>query len=592
MRRFPLLFLILAFAAGSLRAQNYRLVLHRLDGGDSTNIPVLKIPPSFRDEMEVLDYVRHIPANLQEAGYLAASVDSLRIHQQQYDVFLSVGQRWHWVRLSLRNLPAGLMAATAISEAEFEGREIGPKSLSSLTRRILEWSDDHGYPFARVGLDSVRDDGAGGLSAMLAFDAGPLMKIDSVVVEGDVRLSKRFLLRYLDLKEGGVYVQSQLQKLDTRLQELPFLDAGSRARVQFKMGGAWLKLHLRERKSNLLNGIIGLQPNSGTDGKLLLTVDAQAAFQNLLGQGEQFSFSFQNLQPKSPRINAAATYPYLLGSPIGVDGTFELYFRNTEFRRTSIELGGRYSMNAFDYLRLYYRANSNRVISVDTAYILAFHQLPENIDLRSSGGGMELSFSRTDYRPNPRRGWSLNVNATLLQRNIIQNDAITGIKDGSGFDFSRLYDSVEAETGQIQARADMATYFALAKQLVLKLSYAGGWMSGDKLFQNELFQLGGFRSMRGFDEGSLYASQFHALTAELRVLLSRNSNFYLFSDNAWLQTNYSGLISEGFYHGLGLGTSLETKGGLFSIAVALGKSPGSSFQWRQAKVHVGYAAYF
>jgi outer membrane protein assembly factor BamA len=399
-------------------------------------------------------------------------------------------------------------------------------------------------------------------------------------------------MRYLDIREGALYAESQLHKIEIRLRELPFLDASSAAHVVFKATGARMKLYLHERRANLLNGIIGLQPNSSETGKLLLTVDAQAAFQNLLAQGESVSFSFQNLQPKSPRIKAAAVYPFVLGTPFGADGNFDLYFRNTEFRRTSAELGGRYALNALDYFRLYYRGSSNRVITPDTAYVLAFHRLPENIDLRNTGGGMELSFSRTDYRPNPSRGWSLSTSAAVLNREVLRNDGITGISDGTGFDFSKLYDALGAESRQFQVQAEAAVYFHLAKRIVLKTGYSGGWMSGERLFQNELFQIGGFRLLRGFDEGSLYANQFHIATAELRLLLSMNSNFYFFSDNGWLQSNINGFVNEGLYHGVGLGTSLDTKSGLFSIACALGKSPGVGFQWRQAKVHVGYAAYF
>jgi outer membrane protein assembly factor BamA len=579
-------------AAGSLRAQNYFVHLHRVDGSDSSLVSLLKIPAEFGSEAAALDFVRHIPEGLQEAGYLAASVDSFWNSGSDFHAQVFVGKRWHWVRLSLENLPPGLRAAAGISETQFAGRPLSPKALSAVTNRVLDWCEDHGYPFARVGLDSIAPSGESGISARLLLHSGRLYRIDSIVVEGELRLSKSYLMRYLDIREGAVYSESRMRQINLRLRELPFVDAASSAAVVFRPNAARLQLYLRERRANQLNAIIGLQPNSAEAGKLMLTVDAQAAFQNLLAQGESFSFSFQNLQPKSPRIRADAVYPFVLGTPLGADGNFDLYVRNTEFRRISTELGGRYALNALDYIRLYYRGNSNRVITPDTAFVQAFHRLPDNIDVSSAGGGLELSLARTDYRPNPTRGWNVTVRADVLRRTILRNDGITEMHDGSGFNYSKLYDSLDVETQQMQLRADAAKFFRLASHIVLVAGYSGGWMSGGRLFQNELFQLGGLRRLRGFDEGSLFASQYHIATAELRLLLSRNSHFYVFSDNAWLQSNINGFVAEGFYYGLGLGAALDTKNGVFSIACALGKSPDGGFRWREAKIHVGYVAYF
>jgi hypothetical protein len=48
----------------------------------------------------------------------------------------------------------------------------------------------------------------------------------------------------------------------------------------------------------------------------------------------------------------------------------------------------------------------------------------------------------------------------------------------------------------------------------------------------------------------------------------------------------------GWYNGFGLGTTLETKSGLFTISYALGRSDQNTVQFRQSKIHFGYVAYF
>ncbi len=583
---------LLLLPAGGAGAQSYSIRVHRVDGPEALPTGLLKINTGYGEQLDALSAVQGIVPQLQEAGYLAASVDSLGVLRDGYEVYLYLGRQWRWARLSLESLPRPLLIATGITASQYEGRNLAPAALARLSERILDWCDNNGFPFARIGLDSLRDEGAHGLSANLALDPGALTHIDSIIVEGNVRVSKAFLARYLDLYEGGLYNESRLRQLRGRLRELPWLEDNAGWRIEFRSIDTKLYLQLRERRANQLNVIMGLQPNTLETGKFLFTVDAQAAFQNLLGNGESFSFSYQKLQAESPRIKADVLYPYLLGTPIGAEGHFDLYFKGQEFRRTIFDAGGRYSLSAKDYIRLFYKGYSNRVITPDTAYILTYKRLPANVDVISGGGGGELQINRTDYRFNPRKGWSARINGELLSRRIEKNDGITGIRDGSGFDYSTLYDTISMNSYQTQVSADLAGYLPLGKRVVLRGAYAGGYISGDRLFQNELFQIGGFRLLRGFDEGSLFVNQYHLAGLELRYILGRNSNVYLFSDNAWLQSNINSIEHSGIYDGFGVGTMLETKNAQFNIAYALGRSPDNPIQLRQSRVHIGILAFF
>jgi len=241
----------------------------------------------------------------------------------------------------------------------------------------------------------------------------------------------------------------------------------------------------------------------------------------------------------------------------------------------------------------FYKNESNSVSNIDTAYVVANHKLPENADVSANGLGLEMVLNRTDYKFNPRSGWAIRLAGNALIRKIKPNDAVLGLSDGTGFNFGSLYDSLQKNASQYILNGDITYFLPLAKKITLKGEYAGGWISnGPRLFQNELYQLGGFKLMRGFDELSIYATQYHIVTAELRLLISRNSNVYLFSDNGWIQTQFTSYEREGLYNGFGIGTTLETKSGIFSLAYALGRSDFNSLQVRQSKIHFGYVAYF
>ncbi len=587
-----LLIALLLLAANGLQAQSYFLRLQCVDCDSPELISLLHPQSSFREQTAALAYAQGVVPALMAAGFLGASADSLAVLPDGYELHVYLGRKWRWAKLSLSALPKALLASAGMTEGQWEGRPLVPKALAGLSERVLRWYEDNGFPFAQVGLDSIRIAGDGGVRAMLVADPGGLRRIDSFIIEGDLHLDKAYLMRYLEVYEGGLYNESRVRRIGARLRDLPFVGDGTRVLVAFRSIDTKLRIILKERRANRGNLIAGLQPNTGETGKFLFTLDALASFQNLIGKGESFSFSYQKQQAASPRIKAEAFYPYILGTPIGGDGHFDLYFRGQEYRRTTADLGARYALSAQDFLRVYYRSYSNRVITPDTAYIRAYRRLPDNVDIVSGGGGLELQTSRVDYRLNPSRGFTGRIGTEALLRSIRKNDGISGIRDGSGFDYSHLYDTVLAARYQFQLSGDAAYYVPIRKRIVLKTAYSGGWISGDRLFQNELFQLGGFHSLRGFDEGSIFANQYHMATLELRLLLGRASAVYLFSDNAWIQSRINGFSSEGIYNGFGAGTTLETASGVFTIAYGLGRSPDNPVQLRQSKIHIGFVGYF
>ncbi|MEO6833744.1 MAG: BamA/TamA family outer membrane protein, partial [Chitinophagaceae bacterium] len=553
---------MLLLHAGLLRAQSYSLRLHGVDTNVATLAKLLPAFKEFNNQFSAYSFVKEIVPNLQEAGFLSASIDSLGSTKNNLDAFIYLGKKWRWARLSLKQVPPNIILGTGITEAQFANRDLTPKSISKLSEQILNWCENNGFPFATVGLDSIVSlENEVGIFARVSVVLNGVRRIDSLITEGNAQLAKPYLMRYLDIHEGNLYNESRLRSINKKLDNLSFLEPGSSWRVAFGLFDTKLRIKLKERRANQANLLIGLQPNTLQTGKFLLTADVQAAFQNLLGRGEAFSFSYQKLQAASPRIKAEALYPYLLGSPIGVDGHFDLYFNGTAYRKTTVDFGGRYALNAQDFIRLYYSGLTTRIINADTAFIVANHRLPDILDLSANGAGLEFQSDRTDYRFNPTKGYTVHLNGEVLNRTIRKNDGITGITDGSGFDYSKLYDSLSVATYQYQLSAQAAYYFPLRKHIVLKAFYAGAWISGDRLFQNELYQIGGIKMLRGFDEGSIFANQYHMLSAELRFLFARNSNFYLFSDNAWVQSKINGYANEGWYNGFGIGTQLEVKSG-------------------------------
>ncbi|MBS1781820.1 MAG: BamA/TamA family outer membrane protein [Bacteroidetes bacterium] len=576
----------------SAKGQNYEVQIHTVEKSVTLPDGLISIQRSFSNSNEALDFIQQMVPNLQEQGYLSASLDSVGVQGNLYQAYLFLGMKYRWAKLDFSHISGGLLVEAGIKPDQWQGRMVRPKAIAAVSEKILQWAENNGYPFARVKLEVVNMEINGGIDGKFILERDDLEHFDSISIEGGLKINRNFLLRYIDIKQGQPYDERKLKSLSTRLKELPFLQESAPWVMKFKPSENILSFSLREKKANQLNALIGLLPNSSATGKFLLTIDAQFAFQNILGQGESIGITYQNLQYKSPKLKVDFTYPFLFGTPFSADLHFDLYKQDTSFRRTTLDAGVLYQLSATNHLRIFYHNQSNRLITADTGFVKANKRLPDNIDVSAQGVGLEMGWNKTDYRISPRRGWELKAKGSALLRKVKPNDAITSLKDATSFDFSKIYDSLLRQQQQYLVGLQANVYFSLAKKVVLKTAYNGGWIGGESLFRNELYQIGGFRLLRGFDEQSIFTNHYHVVSIELRLLMDANSFFYLFSDNGWVQTKFSTFSNSDIYNGFGMGASLITKSGLFSVGYALGRNNTNPIQFRQSKIHFGYVAYF
>nr|MBA2761310.1 BamA/TamA family outer membrane protein [Segetibacter sp.] len=341
---------------------------------------------------------------------------------------------------------------------------------------------------------------------------------------------------------------------------------------------------------NQINVLAGFLPsNQQVGGKLLLTVDANLQLQNAFGTGESVGLVWQQIQPKSPRFHFQYTQPYLFNSPFGIDFLFELYKKDSSFLNINAQFGLLYMLSPNKTGKVTLQTLRTNVLDVDTFRVKAFKRLPDIADVSSINLGMEYDIANTNYRFNPGSGNEVTIAASAGNKSIRKNSAIIQIKDPS-FNYNRLYDTVKLKTYQLRLRLKAAQYFSVGKQAVLKAGVNAGWFESPSFFRNELFQIGGYKLLRGFDEESIFANKYAVGTFEYRYLVGLNSNFFVFSDFGLSDNKI--IKQTNNYISAGAGLSFETKGGIFNISYAAGKRNDLSFDIKQSKIHFGYVSIF
>jgi outer membrane protein assembly factor BamA len=583
---------ILFFLPLLLHAQ-YRLQIVPVDK-DSVFIRQMRLQTDFRNKLLCEDYVNNIPSLLQSKGYPAASVDSVSYDSLSASIHVFVGEPMQWARLYIDSADRKMLEQLNWSSKK-SSKPVSFQELQSLQQKILDYLENNGYPFAKVKLDSISLQ-ENAFEAALKIEKGPLYQIDSIYNKGNAKLSSSFLQHYLSIPNGSLFRKDRLQTVSKKLSELPFVQEQQPWDMTLLGTGSILNVYLAPKKSSQINVLVGFLPANDqlVNNKLLVTGEATINLKNALGGGETIGLNWQQVQVKSPRLNIVFAYPYLFNSPFGINFGFDLFKKDSSFVNISLLLGMQYALASNQTGSVYIQNLTSSLLTVDTFLIKNTRRLPVEADVRSVNFGINYEWFNTDYRFNPRRGNEITINVSAGTKKINKNSSIVKLRDDSdpSFDFNKLYDTVTLNAYQFRVKLTAAHYFKLTRASTLKTSISGGWFESPSIFRNELFQIGGYRLLRGFDEESIFASRYAVGTVEYRYLLGQNSYMFAFTDVGWASNKVPSVNVSNSFLGVGLGMAFETKAGIFNISYAAGKRDDSKFNLRQSKIHLGYVNYF
>ncbi len=576
----------------------YNLDVYCPDKDAALMVPQLGIQTNFSSRFTCTEYISQLPGLLQGKGYVTASLDSIQYDAESARIVLFIGELYKWARLDVKSIEPSLLEAVGWREKTFTGQPMDFAQVRQWLERMLNRLENTGFPFAKIYLDSIELD-KDKVSALLKVDKGPLYTIDSIRIYGNAKISNFYLQRYLDIPAGSIYSKEKLLRVNKKIRELTYIEEEKPFDLSMLATGSVLNMYLKQKRSSQVNVLIGFLPNNDqlSSKKFLLTGEANILLKNALGSGEVIGLNWQQVQVKSPRLNLLFNYPYLFRSPVGIDFAFDILRKDSSFVNINLLLGAQYTLNANQAGKLFIQRLQTIVSSggINAAQIIQTRRLPDIGDVSSFNVGVDYELNTTDYRLNPRSGNELRLVTSIGSKKLKKNGEITELKDPTdpAFDFENLYDTVKLKTSQFRARLTAAKYFPLGnKRSTVKTAINGGMFQSGNIFRNELFQIGGYKLLRGFDEESQYLSHFVIGTVEFRLLASQNSYFYAQIDGGWGRNNIPDVKLNYTYIGTGLGLALETKAGVFNLAWAVGKRNDTEFNLRQSKIHFGFVNYF
>jgi outer membrane protein assembly factor BamA len=574
-------------------AAKHRLQIHFTGKDSSFDVRALKLQQFFTDPNSCGLYINTLNTVLSSKGYPAASVDSIWGNADTTQINLYLGVQYHWVKLITDSIEKRAISESGYFEKNFSSKILNIDQLQLVQQRTLNYYEKNGYPFAQVYLDSINLEGDN-IQAWLKVNRGPLYRIDSIRITGKAKISKNFLQHYLGIPNGSLYNKEKLELVSKRILELPYLQEAQPNDITMLGSGSILNLYLMPKKSSQFNFLLGVLPAANQASKFQLTADVNLNLKNTLNSGETILFNWQQLQQKSPRLNLGYQQPFIFNSNFGVDFLFDLFKKDSTFLQVNGQLGLQYIASANQSGKIFVQWQNSFLLAsgVDTNLVKLTKTLPVNADVSSANFGLDYELMKTDYRLNPRSGNELKFTLTAGIKKLRRNNDVLAIQDPA-FNYAALYDSIKAKAYQFRIKLSAAHFFPVGKQGTFKTSLSAGLFNSQNIFRNELFQIGGYRLLRGFNEESIYATAYTVATVEYRYRVGLNSYLFAFTDGGRVNNKYQKVNLSNTYLSAGLGMAFETKFGLLNLSYAMGKRDDIKFNFREAsKIHFGYVNYF
>jgi hypothetical protein len=347
-----------------------------------------------------------------------------------------------------------------------------------------------------------------------------------------------------------------LDLLQSNLEAIQFATETKSPEFLFKKDSTLLYIYLTKISNNSAEGFLGF---NNASGKTNLTGNIDLRLLNNLNRGEQLALKYRADDNKQRLIESTLDIPYLFNTKLGATASINLLRRDTLFQNNNFKAGIFYSP----------KWNSSIGINYIVKNSIATAVIPETISDLSSNG-IEVSYfyernSKNKLRPTNTR---VKLNLGYASRSITQQQN------------ANQYIFAVQGTKQWDILSKTSIYINGTSRVLVS----------DNIQFNELYQLGGEHTIRGFRENSIDSNTFVTVQTELRQDLG--SNFYGYTILDAGQFMDFNLKKPTNLYALGAGIGILTQSGVLRLSIANGSLNGLNMNISNIIAHIKFTVLF
>lgn len=437
-------------------------------------------------------------------------------------------------------------------------KEFFTKNLDSLKKQISEKYRNQGYSFNRVKskFTGMKN---GVPQVEVSVIPGAVRKIDGFVLRGYENVPKRFIKNLEKDFKGKIYDDRNLLQINQSLQSHPFIILERPPQTLFTKDSTQIFLFTQKRKSNSFDGVLGFG-NDKTD-KFTFNGSINLNFRNMFNSFESINIFWQRNPDRGQTFDLKTDIPYLFGSNIGTNINANIYRQDSTF--ANVKLIPALYLHLNNRQKLGLRGTFETSTVMDSLYVAGK-------DYEKKGIGVWYDFTEPSEIELFMHRTKIRAEVDVLSTNYTKQDLKVS---QSNFYFygERNFNikgnnwlNLRGETAMINSKNEFAA--------------------------NELLRFGGWNSLRGFNENSLYADLYYFGTAEYRYVIGNQAFFDIFGQYG--QLNNKTLSLKPKFYSFGTGFNFFLPIGLMSFQISNGSEFGNPIKFSDTKIHWGILTKF
>jgi translocation and assembly module TamA len=507
-----------------------------------------------------------------KSGFLKATVDSTKSTGEELTVYITKGNEYFYQSREVifepgpPSSPGDLFTGGVLSFAEFD----------AATREVFRFYSNNGYPFARIQQERVeiKDDR---VNLSLRIIPGDVVYFDSIRMIGNIRFTESFLFNLVGIKKGVLFNEKLVEEAAGKFDDLDYMMLSGPLMMEFSPGKASLVVAAQRTRPSRFDGIAGLSGGGENNVPLQVSGDLNLYLSNVLRAGEFIDLSWQGPGNSTQVLHVNAGYPFPLGIALEPELMFALHKQDTSWLQLQIKPSLFFKINAAGKIGVFLHHTNNNLIASNE---ITSHSPSSYADFIINRYGIEYRFITGAYhRQLISNGLLATLNAAAGSakiKDVSQQTLPTQVTEKRIFSLS----------GKSEAR------YKTGRISTLVFSANMAWQSGNNLPQNQLYRIGGFKTLKGFDELSIAASSYAITSLEWRYFTGALSYFNFFTNAGWYEQKVTTAYYSNWPAAIGTGMNMETRAGIFSINLAVGWQKGAAFAFKNSKVHLGYISTF
>ena len=508
---------------------------------------------NYKNLLELKDSILQKVRNTGYFGLLEQPIK--KINDSTYLSKIKLGRKFTHVRLTSNAIDENSKEFLESTLSRKRNNHIVKSSqLHQRLNELKDYLNNQGYAMAKLQPIAFEFNQTDTVNLTIQITAGSLRKIDRVETKGYSDFPKAYLKAIV--KKHQQANQKNITAINDKLNQLPFTEVLKEPELLFKKDSTIMYTYLKRTHNNTADGMIGF--NTNQEGNLELNGYLDLILTNNLNTGESLHIIYRGDNEDQTRLNVNLKLPYILRSNIGVQSSLEILRRDSTYQNSKIQAG------------LFYLPNHQTEIGL--SYTSTFSTANDITNTDSSDfnyNGIALNISNQKQSNNPLQ----------LEQFILTTTLQLGSRKTMG-----------TSSNQLRIETMAMKHFKLSTTHSFLTTGHLRFINTEETIFNELYQVGGLNSIRGFNQNAIDTAFFTSVNTEYRIQLSPGIYLHSILDLGYFE-NFTTKKLENLYS-FGIGTGILTNAGLLKLSIANGVFNNAKVDFSSTIAHINLLVRF